>query len=1247
MYEMKRFKSILCFYLLACLVVCTGFTNEEGNLIANPEFTKDDQGAYSVWNTDGAFSVSSKVDEEMGEVLSIETQETEMDFYQSVNVMPETIYCFTLGIRGQGHAMISVRGLETAYLEEELTGEWQYIQLYGLTADDQYSVLAQFTLTNPENVEIAEISCLETDDVPEDAAYVWLYDREAYEEEQRLEEEAKQIQGGLPALLIAALYGGVIYLVAKRKEKQTGSLPKHAVWMVLGGAFVVLSIFALAIRGHATDINCFTGWASHAAEVGPWNFYTSGVWADYPPGYILVLWIIGLIGKVLGLASGSMGFLYLVKLPAILADLAAAYLVYRLAEKRFGKPRALMLCALMALNPMTVLDSAMWGQIDSILTLIAVGALYCYMKGKKPWSAALFVAGVLVKPQMLVFGPLLAAAFVYDIVKDPKRGARELGISALAGVAALLIIALPFSFGQEPLWLLHKYTTAAGSYPYATVNAFNLYALFGGNWLNYNTELIFGITIKQFGIVMIVLMCAISIAVYLAANDKKAIFPAAAILQWGIFLCSHAMHERYLYPCMLLLMVAYCLYGEKRLLAAFGMATAVTFCNSLVVLLNASNVLLGTPMFVVVVSILNIAGFAVCIWACFSAIWPREAKCKQADKPRDGKVEEASIFRIKPLEDGPNRMHKRDWLLALTITTVYAVVALTNLGSTHVPESVWRTQTAYESAILTLPDDAQVEYLYFYPGVGMGTLEVAFSDDGIQYEEVGSIEVEYGQMYTWQTLNVSGTPRYVRLTSENKGLMLCEAGLFDKDWNRIEIQAIEAGRSGQTSNVQGLIDEQDTINLHPTYMDEMYFDEIYHARTAYEHLHGMAPYENTHPPLGKIFIMLGISIFGMNPFGWRIVGTLFGVAMLPLMYALAKRVTKSSKWAGLATFLFAVDGMHFVQTRIATIDVYGVFFIMAMCLCMLKYWQMNFYADGLKRTFRPLGSCGILFGFAIASKWIGFYAGAGLAVAFFTTLYKRYKEYKEAKQYLAAEGLEEEKKEFCTHIVQTFPRYTIQTLLFCVGFFLIIPAIIYLLSYLPYLLCAEKPYTLADVWGVQTYMFNYHSQLTATHPFQSPWYQWPLMIRPIYYYAGANLPEGMMRSIAAFGNPAVWWTGFASVIACLFMLANKAWRKEPDKKDALVYVLICLAGAFLPWVFITRATFIYHYFASVPFIILCTCLMGQRIVKRWPRAKAAFIALAIVALLLFALFYPVWSGAMIDRAWALKWLRWMPSWWFF
>lgn len=1239
---MKRFKTILCFCLLACLMmVGTGFASEEGNLIGNDTFAKDEQGAYSVWNTEGAFSVSPAQDGEMGEVLSIQTQQGQASFYQSVNVNPETIYCLTLGVKGQGKAKISVRGLDTAYLEEELTGQWQYLQLYGLTSESQRSVLAQFTLTGDAAVQVAEISCLPTDEVPEDAAYVWFYDREAYEEQQQEAESAAQIKGALPALALALVYGGAVYLFASKKRKKGREVSKRAIWMVLGGAFVGMTILAFLYRGHSTDINCFTAWASHCADVGPWQFYTSGMWADYPPGYILVLWIVGLIGKVLGLGSGSVGFAYLVKLPAILADLGTAYLIYRLAEKRFDKRAALGLSALMALNPMSLLDSALWGQIDAVLTLMVVGALWCYTQGKKPWAAVLFVAGVLVKPQMLVFGPLLAAAFVYDIVQDPKQGGKELGQSFLYGVIALFVIALPFSFGQEPLWLLHKYTTAAASYPYATVNAFNLYALFGGNWTSDGTTLILGITVKQFGIAMIVLMCAMAITVFWAAKDKKAIFPAAAILQWGIFLCSHAMHERYLFPAMLLLLVTYCLYRDKRLLYAFAMATAVTFLNSVVCLFNTSQAFLGTPTYVVFVSLLNVAGFAVCVWSCFHALWPSEARAVQApERPEGGRLD------IEPLDDTPHRMHKKDWALALTITAVYAVVALVNLGSTKVPENVWRTQRAYESAVLTLPDNAQVEYLYFYPGVGAGTLDVQFSSDGVQYEQVGSVDIEYGQMYTWQTLNVSGTPKYVKLISQNKGLMLNEIGLYDNDWERIEILSAEPGGTGQQSDVAALIDEQDTIDLSPTYMDEMYFDEIYHARTAYEHLNGMAPYENTHPPLGKVFIMVGVWLFGMNPFGWRIVGTLFGIAMLPLMYALAKRVTNSEKWAGLATFLFAVDGMHFVQTRIATIDVYGVFFIMAMCLCMLKYWQMNFYADGLKKTLRPLGACGVLFGFGIASKWIGFYAGAGLAVAFFTVLAKRYREYRRARM-LLDEGKAGGQQALCEHITAAFLPYTFKTLLFCIGFFLLIPAAIYLLSYLPYLLCAEKPYTLSGVWDVQTYMFDYHSNLTATHPFQSPWYQWPLIIRPIYYYAGSGLPEGMMRSIAAFGNPAVWWSGFAAVIACAALLISKAWKKEPQKKSALVYVLICLGGAFLPWVFITRATFIYHYFASVPFIILCTCLAGQWAVKRWPKAKWAFVGLAVLALALFVLFYPVWSGMMIDREWAMTWLRWMPSWWFF
>jgi dolichyl-phosphate-mannose--protein O-mannosyl transferase len=193
------------------------------------------------------------------------------------------------------------------------------------------------------------------------------------------------------------------------------------------------------------------------------------------------------------------------------------------------------------------------------------------------------------------------------------------------------------------------------------------------------------------------------------------------------------------------------------------------------------------------------------------------------------------------------------------------------------------------------------------------------------------------------------------------------------------------------------------------------------------------------------------------------------------------------------------------------------------------------------------------------------------------------------------------------------------------------------------LLCAEKTYKLKDIFDLQKYMFDYHSKLTATHPFQSPWYTWPLVIKPIYYFAGSNLPEGTMQAIAAFGNPAVWWAGFIALFIVIYRMATGKVEKEMKSKYA--FLLICLGAAYLPWVLITRATFIYHYFASVPFIILLTASLITRSEKRgltiW-----AWVLIGL-SLGLFVLFYPVWSGLPISRAFALKYMHWMPTWWFF
>ena len=113
-----------------------------------------------------------------------------------------------------------------------------------------------------------------------------------------------------------------------------------------------------------------------------------------------------------------------------------------------------------------------------------------------------------------------------------------------------------------------------------------------------------------------------------------------------------------------------------------------------------------------------------------------------------------------------------------------------------------------------------------------------------------------------------------------------EFALLDSSGNLIEPV------SATPSEGQALFDEQQEVPERSSFRNGTYFDEIYHGRTGYEFVHHLNVYEWTHPPLGKVFISIGIRIFGMCPFGWRIVGTVFGIFMLPLIYLFAKKLLK-------------------------------------------------------------------------------------------------------------------------------------------------------------------------------------------------------------------------------------------------------------------------------------------------------------------------------------------------------------------
>jgi hypothetical protein len=268
-----------------------------------------------------------------------------------------------------------------------------------------------------------------------------------------------------------------------------------------------------------------------------------------------------------------------------------------------------------------------------------------------------------------------------------------------------------------------------------------------------------------------------------------------------------------------------------------------------------------------------------------------------------------------------------DLLLAGGITLIYALFAFTNLGDTQTANTTWTPKNG-ESVLFTT--DEYYGEIFYLPGIapadnGIGqrwgkSMLVEVSDDMAEWRTAA--EITEGNVYAWATSPVMDIGRYIRITSTCDDLAINEFALKRVDGNGFVVLHAETGNAPQ------LTDEQNKVPLYPSYMNSTYFDEIYHARTAYEHILKLEPYENTHPTLGKLIISLGIRLFGMNPFGWRFMGALFGVLMLPVLYHLLKRLFASSVLSAAGTFLFAFDFMHYVQTRISTIDTYAVFFIL-------------------------------------------------------------------------------------------------------------------------------------------------------------------------------------------------------------------------------------------------------------------------------------------------------------------------------
>lgn len=571
------------------------------------------------------------------------------------------------------------------------------------------------------------------------------------------------------------------------------------------------------------------------------------------------------------------------------------------------------------------------------------------------------------------------------------------------------------------------------------------------------------------------------------------------------------------------------------------------------------------------------------------------------------KKEEKTLFsKIKSfLHDNDRKLKKIDWIIIGVFVLFYAILSFSNLGVLENPQTFYEFKYSGEEIGLELKDSSkEVSLLRMYSGYEVGSYDIFTSNDGSNFNHLTTITQD--MVFSWNDFNLNDSFKYIKIVSKNSNSVIGELQLYDKYGEKIKVKA----NDDQSSVV---IDEANTVPAKISYKNSAYFDEVYFARSAYEYIHGIPTNEWVHPPLGKLIMMIPVLLFGMSTFAYRLMGNIAGILMIPVIYSLAKNIFKNRKWAILAAVLMTFDCFHFAQTRMGTVDSFLVLFIMLSTLFMYKYIVVD-KKEKLSKKLINLLLSGLFIGCAIATKWTGLYAGLGLAIVFFGNL--------------IYENTGKRKKKDSN-------KDLVKTILACIVFFIIIPLTIYVLSYL--LFPVIYPSKVEGINGIieQTKnMFAYHSKLTATHDFASKWYTWPVMYKPVWYYVG-NYGGNIKSTIVGIGNPAIWWFG---IIASIFTLIMAVLKRNKE----YLFILVFILTTWLPYLFIGRVMFMYHYFPTLPFIILAIVALIKFITEKI-KNNSIYLFYVAVVILLFVCFYPVISG-MPTTSEYIDSLKWLSSW---
>ncbi len=341
----------------------------------------------------------------------------------------------------------------------------------------------------------------------------------------------------------------------------------------------VITVFAFVMRLCAAafyendyDTAWNLQWASDLQN-GFFNAYDGHVWRlDYPPLYLYVLKIVGLIAKSPAVSGFAPFRMLAIKLVPVLCDSLICLVLYF-----FGRPKSellgIILCALWAVNPAALFNCGFWGQTDCVLLLFVLLVFLLLLRGRHTAACVVYAFSLLLKFQAAYLAPVL----LFELVRSAGGfNCKKAWLSAIknVGIAIAVWVAMwvPFMIGAKNILLpIDVYLKGADAYPYINLNADNLYGIWGLNWQEEGSFAVLST-------VALLTLCGLLLAAYIML-PKMHVLSAAFIFTNGVFMLTTRQHERYQMLALLLLLLVYSELRDRRILYSFCAQAVIVFAN--------------------------------------------------------------------------------------------------------------------------------------------------------------------------------------------------------------------------------------------------------------------------------------------------------------------------------------------------------------------------------------------------------------------------------------------------------------------------------------------------------------------------------------------------------------------------------------------------------------------------------------------------------------------------------------------